>query len=178
MILRTRSKTVAKQTPPWRSACSEQANRAQYSVNELGRVLAAKLLGQFHSLINGGSHRHPIIEEYFVDGKPQDIAVDRRHLVERPGGRRLRDDLVDPLLVVQHALDQLAGEALRLLGDVHLVAKAPQRVAGSMADGVELVEGLEGDHAGAVAFSCHDYMPRPPSTASTCPVTYEASSEA
>src|SRR3972149_11204663 len=101
MTLRPRSKTVAKQTPPWRSASSEQANRAQYSVDELGRVLAAKLLGQLHSLIDGGSHRHPIIEEDFVDGKPQDIAGDRWHLVERPGRRRLRNDPVDPLLGVQ-----------------------------------------------------------------------------
>src|SRR3970040_917905 len=96
MILRTRSKTVAKLSPP----CARRCDGTENSVDELRRSLAAELLGQLDGFIDGCAHRHPIIDDDLVDGKPEDAGLHRRHLLQRPGRRVLADDLVQPLAVL------------------------------------------------------------------------------
>src|SRR3989304_8469943 len=106
MILRTRSKTVAKLSPP----CARRCDGTENSVDELRRSLAAELLGQLDGFIDGCAHRHPISDDDLVDGKPEDAAVHRRHLLQRPGRRVLADDLVQSLAVPQEAAHEVACE--------------------------------------------------------------------
>src|SRR5919201_1723151 len=81
---------------------------AEDAIHKLCRGLAAEKLGQLNRLVDGGPERHcSIAVQGFIEADAQHVAVDRRHLRQRPQRRALLDQAIDGRAVLEHAGDQL-----------------------------------------------------------------------
>src|SRR5205807_9625224 len=78
------------------------------AIDEFGRGFATEELGQFDRLVDCGPERHcSIAVQGFIESDAQNVAIDRRHLRQRPQRRSLLDHLVDRRPIGEHATYQL-----------------------------------------------------------------------
>src|SRR5215216_6090898 len=81
---------------------------SEHAIDELGRGLAAEELGKLNRLVNSGPERHcSIAVQGFIESDPQHVAVDGRHLSQRPQRCPLLYDPIDRCAVGQYSLNQL-----------------------------------------------------------------------
>lgn len=81
------------------------------TIDESAGILTAVSFGNVDRFVNDCLDRYPlIIKQQFEDSKTKQIFVDRWHLDERPGRRRLGDLSIEFLAISQDTFDQMSRE--------------------------------------------------------------------
>src|SRR5437773_1551254 len=91
--------------------------RREHAVHELLGGFAAEELGQLDRFIDDRRGGRVAQHAELVQRDAQDVAVDGGHLRQRELRRERVDLLVELLLVLEHALDELPGESCGILGE-------------------------------------------------------------
>src|SRR5690348_5500873 len=108
------------------------------SVDEATGLVAGEGLGELDRLVDRRLGGHPAIDRDLVDGDAQDHTVHLRHLLELPVLRRIREEAVEPFLVVQDPPHQLAREVRDVLGRAVLRRVVAQHLLGIVACAFQL----------------------------------------
>src|SRR5579859_5705894 len=104
--------------------CARLDRSSEDTVDKLGRSFAAEEFGQFDGLVDRGPERHfSIAVQGFIESDAQHVAVDCRHLGQRPQRRAQLNQTIDVRAIGQHPTDQLLGVAGGIAQDLGRIGR-------------------------------------------------------